>query len=570
MTKFNSPILVPKIGTPSESYSEHILVYAKSDGKLYRKGTTGEVEVAEVNNTATASNMVLYVNAATGSDTTGDGSSGSPWKTLEFALKSIPRLVSVGNIKINFAAGVYTVTDYCLILLSEFLLYKNLTFVGSLGTVRSDFTAQTAVADNPFKRQVVGATFTENQYMGYCARHDNTAPTYTYSPIGPHGPSDLSAALHPEGRWTGAIMSYDTQFIFASNKSPKGLFGTAALKFQDCRITPSLNADFVLSSISVCSIIFSNCRIDTPTNYRVRLIGRLSISDCIFLTANTTAHAVSIEDVMESQISSIFIAHSNPSVSSGNGLQYSQATSFVYRCYIYGFAYGIEFDGNVNLLTKYGHYPNVIENVGCCFRLIHSNARLMFGESYGDHKLYLLDVNYVFALQGSLDGIHFVFDGGRLAGDASPLLGWFVPSTGGTWQGNATKLTALRSKPERYQDSVRGVSFYYPGLFPEVDKLFATTLANSGSGSIDVGDSTMNDVIEINYRLRRGSLVEKGVIILTGLNDTEISRESYFGPCGITFGKSVSGNTIQLTWVDSLSNGTDCLFSADISRVMVG
>ena len=67
-------------------------------------GNTSDAETSEPGPPALPEN--LYVNASTGSDNTGDGSEGNPWKTITFALDQ----VTTEGHTINVAAGTYDAT----------------------------------------------------------------------------------------------------------------------------------------------------------------------------------------------------------------------------------------------------------------------------------------------------------------------------------------------------------------------------------------------------------------------------------------------------------------------------
>jgi len=58
-----------------------------------------------------AADITLYVNAATGDDTTGDGSNGAPFATIQKAVDSCPRLTDGKTVAVEVAAGTYATSS---------------------------------------------------------------------------------------------------------------------------------------------------------------------------------------------------------------------------------------------------------------------------------------------------------------------------------------------------------------------------------------------------------------------------------------------------------------------------
>jgi len=67
----------------------------------------GEIEICPDGRTRTLSNLDIYVNGSTGSDTTGNGSSGSPYATITRAYEDVPYCIAHA-VHIHVAAGAYT------------------------------------------------------------------------------------------------------------------------------------------------------------------------------------------------------------------------------------------------------------------------------------------------------------------------------------------------------------------------------------------------------------------------------------------------------------------------------
>jgi len=525
----------------------------------------------ELNKESTSVDLEFYIDEIGGDDFTGDGSIGTPWATLDYALRVIPSNLVAGNITLICAAGDYHITDSMLEIISYFNLNNTLTILGSVTLVRDDFTATAAVPDgNPFKRLSTVTWSSENQYMGYCARYDNYAPDYSWGPILAHGLNDLSGSIVPDGFWIGAIYSYDTNIIFDSNKGFKALFGSSSLVFQRVNITFGIVDNVKIKQLGATALKFSESVINVPLNKVIAIDGNVDISKSLVLSNNTNKYSLNITRTNAAQFVKGGICNVSPATSSTAAIKLANVSMDICQIYIYGFAYGIEAQRQVTLAAKYGHWPVVFENCGAAFKLTASGFNYQFGEWYGVNRLFLYACNYLASLSGATDDICLNLDSpGRLNGD-EPLEGWFVPVTGGLWQGNPTLLTAMRSKPFHYIDSYRRVSITYPGLYPENSLPDPYTLLNGGSDNIIVGDTAQNKVIFMNYTIYRGTDIETGSLILTNKNDTYINRQGTSNDdAGIIFTKNINGTEIRLGWQDVLATGDDSQLELSINRQMI-
>jgi hypothetical protein len=515
----------------------------------------------------TTSAITYYVNLS-GSDELGDGSIELPWYSLEHALRAIPK-----NIKdfttIQLGSGDYYMTTACLNIISEFMLLKPLSIKGQLDLVVSGFTAKVIdPSGNPYKRLVSGATWDyNNQYTGYCARHDNYAPAYKWSPIGVHETNNISSTLTPDGYWVGAIYNYSTNLIYVDGKSPKSIEGSANFKNCDLQITLPDNTHSKLFNSNESTYLFENVKINAAHNYKINLQGNVTLNHSFIHTTSDTMELLRITETETVKLVSLFLYNTN----SGNtspAIVINDSSIILQRLYIHGYAYGIEYQGNSELSLKYGHYPNVFENIGCVFRLTNSGAKMIFGEWYGTHKLYIYNVNYMYSMNGATDNIHIYFPADRLAGDIAPLQEWFVPATGGTWAGIANNLKALRNKPISYIDPTRNVIIYYPTLYPEISTGCTLTLTNSSSGLTDVGNITQNSAIFIEYVIKRSGLTEQGTIRLNDKLNNDLINDSDFDDTGVSFSKLIVGNIIYLVWTTTPSD-SNAIIKYTARRIMI-
>ena len=98
------------------------------------------------------------------------------------------------------------------------------------------------------------------------------------------------------------------------------------------------------------------------------------------------------------------------------------------------------------------------------------------------------------------------------------------------------------------------------------DLLAANNILKEGRRSF--GDITQNESIKIEYKINRGMLEKVGHIYLTKKNDTNLVDISYFDDCGVTFTKSLIGNSILLNWTTT-STGFVATFKYNITRIML-
>jgi hypothetical protein len=111
----------------------------------------------------------IYI-STTGSDTTGDGSSGNTFASVLRAYQDVKTIINTGvTITIDVAAGTYNV-DYSVIQ----KYYKNLVFLSNSGlivngkyqTIVSGLTIASSGSNTPYIYNVTGATFTTNEHAG--------------------------------------------------------------------------------------------------------------------------------------------------------------------------------------------------------------------------------------------------------------------------------------------------------------------------------------------------------------------------------------------------------------------
>lgn len=468
-----------------------------------------------INKTEATENVIYYLNSIIGSDEDGDGSTINPWATINYSLTQTPSILTAGNLTLVCqAGGTYYIDGITQDLLAEYLINKQLVLQGEMYILRDDFTAKIADPNgNPYKKISTVTWSSDNEYIGYIVRHDNYAPDYEYSPMFPHNTTNVSTSLNAEGFWAGAIMGIESTLIFSDQKAFKQLVGSSIFKIEYFIVNPGItNKNLAIDNLSAVRLQFENCVINTPNNKSLKLANNIMLYKCIVITSNTDKDAIIIEETNKVQFSHVSIYNSNPADNSWNSIYIKKSDITFDKVYIYGFAYAIDYRRGSNLSIRYGHYPNIFENIGCVFRITTSNSIFDLGEWYGTNKIYIYDCNYLWALQGGTDRLYFVFPENRLVGDSIPNIQAFVPTTGGAWQGNPTLLTSLRNKPISYIDPLRQVSFYYKELYPEIEINQSKILTDNTTTDIIIGDTTQNKAIKINYQLERSTGARQGII----------------------------------------------------------
>lgn len=157
---------------PSGDRKENLLVNTKSPYKWWQLigGTDNSAWVqTNISLLQELTDITLYI-ATSGSDTTGDGTVGTPYATLSRAIEDIP--LKVSNLSITFIfneAGTYTFGDNEKAALGAIAYSEvDIFFLGVTTTIESavSFT-ETAANTMTYNATKAGVTLTENEWKGY-------------------------------------------------------------------------------------------------------------------------------------------------------------------------------------------------------------------------------------------------------------------------------------------------------------------------------------------------------------------------------------------------------------------
>lgn len=403
-------------------------------------------------------------------DETADGSPGAPYKSLDFPIRNFPATVT-GKVNFIFSEKAeVNLSQATLNLLANIAWTKNPVIVGAIGLVRDDFeTEGHPDQDNGYVKSAKDAAdqpigWAANAYNGYLARYDTHAPTYYYGLLGGHKESELKSPRFTDGFDAGAIYELQTTFNFPENRLDPTIPFTAgrAITFKNCKITNPNNKDLKLYNDS---IRVKNCVI-TPGR-TLKMSGSAKINQCLINTSSKDNRPlISIGNGMQNSLTSNMIEHTNPDALevSKPCISLEHGTSLDYqKNYMSGFPVGVEYQPKTSTYSRYGHYPNYFENIGVLYDIKGSDTANILSEWYGLHSIRLFGCNYLFALNGGTNMMHFVIQENQLFGDL-PSNGAFVPQAGGTWNGKPNILKAIADAPPQNIDTVRQNSFYVHGI----------------------------------------------------------------------------------------------------------
>ena len=214
-----------------------MIVYNLSNGKLYQliDGFANPLTDADWVDlgveSATKEDVTYYIDPA-GNDTTGDGSAGNPWRTLQYVWEYLPGVIN-HDVVINCGAGTYYETNDILIGkkigTGSFIVYGEVNVVADAGGTPFVCTGGSNVNVNGYGEFVVsGAGWSTDAYAGMFVRiitstgpsdtvyikyfpiHSNTADTLHTSPLN----------ITPNANTTFDIVKFDSHFTSATAAAP--------------------------------------------------------------------------------------------------------------------------------------------------------------------------------------------------------------------------------------------------------------------------------------------------------------------------------------------------------------
>lgn len=519
--KFNIPIEIPIIENTESilTDSDHVVIYAKPDGKIYKKTADGVETLAvlpdyfSVETTQDFNNIpesVLrdgmfvyvveeqtdyrrvngvwdlnsikynqsscdwaahwYIEPLTGNDLTGDGTELNPWKTLSGALQRIPSVMIGGTAQrfIWVGEGQIEIDEKVKYLLARFQFDAPVRILGKLDLVTTAYTTVggTLNPNNPFNRTLAtGQQFDfENQYYKYYARGIHSGDYYM--PIGKHGLTDVTATNFCEGYQLKDGIYESKTILHLTDGRIITMKGAQRLFFERFKITsPDTHLNLIAMELNVQ---FRECVFEVPVNRYVKLQGSgIEFSRCLFSFNMSGTQAVLL-------VQNQFSSSSGVKSSSGACLFYNEAPSnsapllrltqskFEFQMmYVNNFAYVYDCRGGVEISQILGQHPLVFENIGAVFALYGSGVVFNCGKCSGQNKMYLNNVEFLFSLIGADKNINIVLDDTYIQNNATPNNDWFTATDNKNW--GSVVLSCLENKPTKLVDPARNINIVYPG-----------------------------------------------------------------------------------------------------------
>ncbi len=503
---------------------------------------------------ALSENKDIYIAPIGGLDNEmAEGTEEKPYKTLDYALLQLPPIVTA-KVKFYLMDGGMVIFNQGLLNLFAAINWgKNPVLYGFTSLIRDDFVTKGVVEEfNDFTKKAYDKNgdqpmdWHKNFYWGHVVKYSNG----TYGINGTHGQGQLKCAGFTEGLEATEINKIETMLLFSDNRvDPTDFFSSGkALIVNNCRVANNNGKNL---NILTDSIQFNNCLIQPGKTLRIK--NNAVLNSCMIITQeNDTEPLISVVSGKENDLTSNLFEHLRPELLTNLKpcIRYEHGSSGRYmRNYVKGFPIGVEFEPNTHVYNCYGHYPNHFEDVGVLFNIKGSNVSFGQSEWYGKNSIRLFGVNYLFSLNGGLDNMHFVFAQGQIYNQPQEAV--FVPKTGGEWREGQVKLTALKSRPDKYIDAVRQNSFYvHNQLFPEIDPYdYEIEIQGEVKDYLFIGNINQNLTVSIHYNLvQENTCFGGGSMLLTNSFHPGIMEHNRYGAELVAFSKEIANRFIKLTY----------------------
>ncbi len=411
-----------------------------------------------------STNRSFYIAPESGEDSSeADGSEASPYQSLRYALLQLPAVVTSKVFFYFTEAATVEIDQETLNLLVGIAWSKNPIIEGYTELLIDDFeTSGFPDENNTFVMNAYSngeATgWEEDAYKGCLVKYNDD----NFGILGSHGESELKSPKFSEGYTGTEIHQLSTILYFTDNRiDPNVMFSPGrVIKIKYCQIINASGNNLQLLSDTVSLV---GCSIKPGSSLSLK--GNPELSQCYVYTETTdNTPLIKIRPGNKASMIACIFEHTSPDSLTTEKpcihLQNDCTIEFMQN-YISGFPVGIKYHMNAKSYALYGHYRNHFENIGVLFSLVGSNCSHLMGEYYGTHNIRVFSYNYIFALNGGTDLMHFVFREDQFIGD-EPTEGVFVPSTGGVWKENETLLTAKRDDLTDLTD--RNNNFYVINL----------------------------------------------------------------------------------------------------------
>jgi hypothetical protein len=496
---------------------------------------TNWINIAVYNETETA-DRTIYV-ATTGNDTTGTGLIGAPYLTIGKALSTVKQIINSGiTTTISIGAGTFLLTESDTRNISKISGRGDLIIIGTMTSITSGFTMGAYDATDIVKYAVTGGTsgsWTANQYKFYFLLSTN------YYPITHCAAGSLSLASQVTGAaiyqastiltvsGTGININVSLTLKNMNISLPSGTFpftGTGQLSMQENYVTSQgANSTIRLyntaNSFTFARNAFSN--VNQLTN------GLTVVYNGNYFYTTTATHIFTLQGGSLTGNSNVF--ENTSSSTSSSCIYFLQGTQ---SCILAGILKFI----NTTFPLRYA-LPSMCSLKG------------------NNTSLVIINSTYLIA-KGA-------------AGGSDYAAGLYVDLLNGFTVYGAPNTRYSYDNMYEFINPSKNRIITFPTLYPEFECNKQYTWNNNTSGNVVVGKTTQNYHIEIDYMIARGTLREKGTLILTNAADILIDRNFVFDDCGLTLGKFISGTDIQLTYIVDASGNNASVKFIQMKRSMI-
>lgn len=500
-------------------------------------------------------NRTIYV-TATGSDATGNGSSGSPYLTIGKALSTVNKIIDAGvTITVSIGVGTFSITDTDLTVISSISGLGELVLQGVLTLVDSGFTMGAADANDAFTHAVSGgntASWTLHQWKYYFLKVSSSYYPITHNELTPN--------LSITGTGTGTEIYQAQTIINTPTITGRALFSTKC-PVTLSRINLILNGTQQFIETVTALFTISECYIShaSATSLYLRNNSQLSITNTSFQNIRLFIQCATLADLAKCYLYNN-AANSLCDIQAMSGQQYR----------IYDDVFENPNTGSASTCLLVNNRFFTLTSASLYLKFVNSNICINFagnteiikGGSFD--KVILKSVNYVFRKNLSSLSDYQVITAAFLYSNftGAPVIRWFYDSI------------------YEFVNVATGRNIQITGLiYPEFDSNLKTTLLDAQTTNVVVGNKLQNRCIFINYLAQRGSDYEQGrlKIVHNGTNIT-LQQDTPLNPdlstpittAGITFAAAFSSNDIQLRCtLTNLTPSVNAILNYSVERVMI-
>lgn len=525
-----------------------------------------------------------------GSDETGDGTVGSPWKTLTHTLLNIPSTMKHVQ-RIYLLSGIsdstYVFDEEINTIINLLTIQKGLRFYCETELVEnSDVNFKTnkiTKPNNPSALSLSTGVFDEeNQYFGYLAG----IGANNLRPIGKHGLNDIvfSGSMSGANDLSHGIYRFKSNIIIDELLPIGSDSGSANIIFYNCDVT--LNR-FRQNTRSKTIFQYSVVRVG---NMLETTLSHIDFNHSILLSTNVNNPLLEITDKSPITINNLmmYVIDNNdkPILSNSAAIELNNGILELNSIVLDGFAFAIRTKGNSFVNHSYAKHTLIANDVGALVQICGSGLNWNMGSSDvgktvepHSQKLYINGVCYLFSLDSGnntiLKNININFNDGYLSGEI--LKNPFVTENDGEWKNvNDLIKNRLTPKPKNLIDIERNVSIVFPNSFGNIENMDYVVDWGIGGDEILIGNTTINKSIKIDYTATTDDDIEIGSVYLTNKEDINIEtgeysiyRETVFDDIGLVFKKEIDGNNINLIIENTRDDEEPITLEMDIRRYQI-